>query len=125
LTKRTEEGNGNYHRSLGIHKPARGYVGPLRYLKNKASVELTELTLKKVPRLYLGEPDTTLDPDIAKLELEGMVSQHGDDDEKALFYGGEAAGRIEDIPSVKELITRIVKEAEEIIFYLPRLVESQ
>lgn len=104
---------------------ARGYVGPLRYLKNKASIELTELTLKKVPRLYLGEPDTTLDPDIARLELEGMASQHGDDDEKALFYGGEAAGRIEDIPSVKELITRIVKEAEEIIFSLPRLVESQ
>jgi|YelNatPaOPRAMG01_1025707.scaffolds.fasta_scaffold10072_2 enoyl-[acyl-carrier protein] reductase II len=103
---------------------ARGFVGPLRYLKNKASVELAEVTLKKLPRLYLGEPDVTLDADIANLELQGLAHLGGDDDEKALFYGGEVAGRIEDIPTVQELITRIVKEAEEIISSLPRLVDS-
>jgi len=75
--------------------------------------------------LYLGEPDVTLDPDILSLELEGIAHQHGDDDEKALFYGGEAAGRIEEIPTVEELTMGIMKEAEEIISSLPRLVESQ
>jgi NAD(P)H-dependent flavin oxidoreductase YrpB (nitropropane dioxygenase family) len=104
---------------------ARGYVGPMRFLKNEFSIELAELTLKKLPRMYLGEPDVGLDPDIFNLEQQGTASLFGKDYGKALFLGGEVVGRIEDIPTVKELITRIVKEAEEIIFSLPRLVESQ
>ncbi len=102
---------------------ARGFVGPLRYLKNAASVELTELTLKKTPRLYLGEPDLSLDPEIGVAEQRGMANLLGGDDEKALFYGGEVAGRIDDLPTVQELVERIVREAEEIISSLPRFVE--
>jgi NAD(P)H-dependent flavin oxidoreductase YrpB (nitropropane dioxygenase family) len=103
---------------------ARGFVGPLRYLKNQASIALTELTLKKTPRLYLGEPDMSLDPDIREEERRGMNSLNGDDDEAALFFGGEVAGRVEDVPTVKELVERIVKEGEEIIASLPNVVES-
>lgn len=101
---------------------SRGFVGPLRYLKNKASIELTELTLKKTPRIYLGEPDASLDPDIFTAEAQGMKNLAGDDDEKALFYGGEVAGRIEDLPTVKELVERIAKEAEELISSLPGFI---
>ena len=104
---------------------ARGFVGPLRYLKNMASIELTELTLKKTPRLYLGEPDVTIDPEIRSAERQGMANLMGDDDEKALFFGGEVAGRIEDLPTVRELVERIVKEAEETISSLPRFVEPK
>jgi NAD(P)H-dependent flavin oxidoreductase YrpB (nitropropane dioxygenase family) len=103
---------------------ARGFVGPLRYLKNQASIALTELTLKKTPRLYLGEPDMSLDPDIREVERRGMNNLNGDDDEAALFFGGEVAGRVEDVPTVKELVERIVEEAEEIIASLPNVVES-
>ena len=36
---------------------ARGYVGPARFLKSQASMELTELTIAEAPGLYLGQPD--------------------------------------------------------------------
>jgi NAD(P)H-dependent flavin oxidoreductase YrpB (nitropropane dioxygenase family) len=34
--------------------------------------------------------------------------------------GGEVAGLVDDIPTVKELVERIVKEAEETISSLPQ-----
>ena len=98
---------------------ARGLVGPLRYLRNEASTELAKLTIEKTPNLFLGQPDATLDPDLLMMELKGLEALLGDDEEKPLFYGGEVAGRINDIPSVKELIERIVNEAEEIIRKMP------
>jgi len=102
---------------------ARGFVGPLRYLKNMVSIELTEVTLKKTPRIYLGEPDTGLDPDIWAVESRGMRGLAGTDDEAALFYGGEVAGRVDDVPTVKELVERMGREAEEIISSLPGFLE--
>ena len=104
--------------------PARGFVGPLRYLKNDAAMELGELTLRKTPRLYLGEPDASLDDEIYKLEDQGMKSLSGDDDERGLFYGGEAAGRIDDLPPVAELVQRIVTEAENTISSMPKFLQS-
>ena len=100
----------------------RGFVGPMRYLKNRAAIELAELTLRKTPRLYLGDPDAAIDPERWKAESQGMANLMGSDEEKALFYGGEVAGRVEDIPTVKELIERIVGEAEDIIRSLPQFV---
>lgn len=98
---------------------ARGFVGPLRYLRNEASVQLARLTVEKVPNLFVGQPDITLDQALLATEMEGHRALAGEDDEKALFYGGEVAGRIQDIPSVKELIERIAEEAEKIIKELP------
>jgi NAD(P)H-dependent flavin oxidoreductase YrpB (nitropropane dioxygenase family) len=97
----------------------RGFVGPLRYLKNEASVQLARLTVEKIPDLFVGQPDKTMDQSLLAMEMEGHKALAGEDDEKALFYGGEVAGRIQDIPSVKELIERIVEEAEDIIKELP------
>ena len=98
---------------------ARGFVGPLRYLKNEASVHLAQHTIQKIPNLFLGTPDITLNPDLLAEEVAGMVALTKEDDERALFYGGEGAGRIKDIPTVKELIEQIMAEAEEIIRKMP------
>jgi enoyl-[acyl-carrier protein] reductase II len=98
---------------------ARGFVGPLRYLRNEASVQLARLTVEKVPNLFAGQPDITLDQTLLATELEGHMDLAGEDDERALFYGGEVAGRIQDIPSVKEFVERIAEEAEDIIKELP------
>ncbi|MBN1375543.1 MAG: nitronate monooxygenase [Dehalococcoidia bacterium] len=102
---------------------ARGFVGPLRYIKNKASVELAELTLKNIPTLYIGHPDSRIDPEIQKLEEKGSSYQKGTDDDLALIYGGESAGRINDIPRVKDLVERIATEAEEIISKFPSYIK--
>jgi len=103
---------------------ARGIVGPGRYLKNKASMELTEITVSKAPGLYLGQPDdlTTLAPEVMTKEIEGFTGLFAEDAEKALLPGGEVAGRIDSLPTVKELIDGIVREAEEIIRNLPQKV---
>jgi hypothetical protein len=34
--------------------------------------------------------------------------------------GGEVAGLVDDIPSVKELVERIMKEAEDVLVNLPQ-----
>lgn len=101
---------------------ARGFVGPARYLRNEASRELAETTVSKAPGLFLGQPDeiATLDPEVLDRELEGFAAAFAGDQEKALMGGGEAAGRIEDLPTVGALIERIVREAEEIISSLPQ-----
>ena len=101
---------------------ARGIVGPARYLKSQASMELAQITVNKAPGLFLGQPDdlTTVAKEIMDREDEGFNALYTGDAEKALMPGGEIAGRIEDLPTVRELVDRIVKEAEEIIRGLPK-----
>jgi len=101
---------------------ARGLVGPGRYLKNEASMELTEITVRKAPGVFLGQPDdlTTLAPEVMNKEIEGFTALFSENAEKALWPGGEVAGRIDDLPTVKELIDGIMREAEEIISNLPQ-----
>ena len=101
---------------------ARGIVGPARYLKNEASYGLAEITVRKAPGLFLGQPDdfTSIDPEVLDKELEGIGATFAGDAKKALMAGGEVAGRIEDLPTVGELIDRIMGEAEAIIHGLPK-----
>ena len=103
---------------------ARGYVGPARYLKSEASMELARVTVSKAPGLFLGQPDdlSTVSKEIMDKEDEGFTALYRGNAEKALMPGGEIAGRIEDVPTVKELVDRVVKEAEEIIGSLPQRV---
>ena len=100
---------------------ARGYVGPARYLKNQASMELTETTVSKAPGLYLGQPDdlSTVAREIMEKEDEGFRALFNGDQPKALIPGGEVAGRIDDLPTVKDLVERTVAEAEAAIRSLP------
>ena len=101
---------------------ARGVVGPARYLNNQASMELTRITVSKAPGLYLGQPDdlTTVAREVMEKEDEGFNALYSGDELKALIPGGEVAGRIDDLPTAKELIERTVSEAEEIIRDLPQ-----
>jgi enoyl-[acyl-carrier protein] reductase II len=101
---------------------ARGVVGPLRWLKNEAAMEFARLTVSKAPGVYLGEPQDLADVarEVRAKEDEGWDAQYRGDGPRALMPGGEVAGLVDDIPTVKELIERIVKEAVETIERLPQ-----
>jgi len=101
---------------------ARGVVGPLRWLKNEAAMEFTRLTVSKAPGVFLGEPEDLADVahEVRTQEDEGWDAQFRGDGPKALMPGGEVAGLVDDLPKVKELVERIVKEAEETIQDLPQ-----
>lgn len=100
---------------------ARGLFGPMRFLRNQRAEMLVEQTLKDVPRFFLGDP---VDSNTAILELEqsGFVDLLDRKSETALMFGGEVSGRIDDLPTVAELIQTIVKEAKTIINKLPQRV---
>jgi NAD(P)H-dependent flavin oxidoreductase YrpB (nitropropane dioxygenase family) len=106
---------------------ARGVVGPARYLKNEASLELTRVTVSKAPGLYLGQPDdlSTVAHEVMDKEDEGFNALYREDRAKALIPGGEVAGRIDDLPTVQELVERTVAEAEDIIAGLPRTIVTR
>jgi enoyl-[acyl-carrier protein] reductase II len=96
---------------------ARGVVGPLRWIKNEAAVEFTRLTVRKAPGVYLGEPEDLADvaQEVRAQEDKGWDAQFRGDGPRALMPGGEVAGLVDDIPSVKVLVERTVKEAEDVL----------
>ena len=100
---------------------ARAIVGPGRYLKTEAAMELTRLSVAKSPGPYLGEPDnlTEVPRELVAKEVDGGAALREGDEHRAIMPAGEVAGRITDIPTVKELVDSIVKEAEEIVRSLP------
>ena len=100
---------------------ARGVVGPLRWLKNEAAIEFARLTVSKAPGVYLGEPDdlSAVAREVVAMENKGWDAQFRGDGPRALMPAGEVAGLVEDLPTVKELVERTVKEAEEIIQNMP------
>jgi len=96
---------------------ARAIVGPGRYLKTEASMELTRLSVTRSPGPYLGEPDNLKEVprDLVAKEVDGGEALSKGDEHRAIMPAGEVAGRINDIPTVKELIDRTMREAEDII----------
>ncbi|HIH78501.1 MAG TPA: hypothetical protein HA341_06240 [Halobacteria archaeon] len=103
---------------------ARGMVGPARYVKTPASLRLAELTSEKTPKLYIGKADDlfSTDSDILDAEIIGFTAAYDGDEENALAAGGECAQRINDMPTVREVVDRTMKEAEDIIKRLPNLI---
>lgn len=100
---------------------ARGLFGPMRFIKSEASMEIGETTIAKLPRMFLGEP-VGIVGEVAQCEMKGFGGLLTGDESTALMLGGEVAGRIESIPTVKELIETIMNEAEEIIKGMPELI---
>lgn len=96
----------------------RGLFGPMRFLRNRRAELLVEQTLKDVPSFYLGSPvesnETILD-----LERAGFLDLLDQKSDQALMFAGEVTGRIQDLPTVSELITSVVSEAESILKELP------
>ncbi|MHA1299609.1 MAG: NAD(P)H-dependent flavin oxidoreductase [Candidatus Helarchaeota archaeon] len=81
-----------------------GLIGHMRYWRNKISLELQDKVSSK------------LDPDqILQYESTGFMTMKNGDVENGLLPMGEIAGRINDIPTCKELIDKIIKDAEKIL----------
>jgi NAD(P)H-dependent flavin oxidoreductase YrpB (nitropropane dioxygenase family) len=101
---------------------ARGFVGPARWLKTPVSMKHQENTLKMSPGVFLGRPDdySTVPLELIQGEIEGLNAVYAGDESKALLAGGECAQRINDLPTVEELVKSITREAEEVLAKLPR-----
>jgi NAD(P)H-dependent flavin oxidoreductase YrpB (nitropropane dioxygenase family) len=101
---------------------ARGFVGPARWLKTPRSEEHARNTLQKSPGVFLGTPDdfTTIDMSLIQYELESIKATFEGDKEKALMAAGEVAQRINDLPTVNDLVQGIVKDAEAILKDVPK-----
>jgi NAD(P)H-dependent flavin oxidoreductase YrpB (nitropropane dioxygenase family) len=101
---------------------ARGMVGPARWLKTPSSVEHQRNTIKMAPGTFLGTPDdfTTVPPELIQNERNGIKAAVLGDREKALIAGGECAQRVDNVPTVQELVDQIIKDAEEIVANFPR-----
>ncbi len=97
-----------------------GAFGPIRLLKNKYSLSAP----KPVDKEARVTQEKEMFADLEKLreDLEKYALIYEGDVEGGAVLCGEVAGRIEDIPTVKELIDQIIREAEEIIQRLPQKI---
>ena len=91
-----------------------GTFGPLRVLKNEYS--------RTIERMLKDEKLSENDPKIIEFKASkswaaSYVYGHVDD---GPVPSGEVQGRIQDLPPVKELVERIMEEAEEIIRRMPQ-----
>jgi enoyl-[acyl-carrier protein] reductase II len=101
---------------------ARGVVGPARWLKTASSKEHQKQTLTKSPGVYLDTPDdfSTVPIEMLTREREGIDAVCRGEREKALMAGGECAQRVEDLPTVQDMVTGIVDEATDIVKGFPK-----
>lgn len=53
--------------------------------------------------------------ELVAYEVEGMNATYRGEEDKALIAGGEVAQRVDDLPLVRELVERTVKEGNEIV----------
>ena len=91
---------------------AKGLFGNLRYLKNPAVLKMQELAESGAP-----------EEEQMNFEIQSLEAIEAGDVENSAMPGGEVAGRIKEIPTVKELIEEIIQEAQKIIkAKLPKLV---
>lgn len=92
----------------------RGLFGPMRFLRNKRAEKIVKRTLKDVPSFYLGDPVQS-NEEILELEKSGFNELLDGNENEALMFGGECTGRIDDLPSVEELIARIMNESKSVL----------
>jgi len=90
-----------------------GVFGPIRVLKNQYSLNIQKL----LDSLTGSFEERSENPKVvdAKTEVSWADSYVRGNAENAPVLTGEVQALIDDIPTVKELIDRIMKEAEEII----------
>ena len=100
---------------------ARGFFGPMRFLRNRRALKLVDATLRGAPDLYKGNPCGSTQ-EILDLEIDGLNNLFQGKIDETPVLGGTVAGRIHDIPAVQELCDHIMKEAEATIRNLPSLI---
>jgi NAD(P)H-dependent flavin oxidoreductase YrpB (nitropropane dioxygenase family) len=93
---------------------ARGLFGPMRFLRNPQSLKIVDETIAGASDLFRGVPCPS-NTAIMKLELEGFGKLLEENEDDSILLGGVVTGRIHSIPTVKDLIESIMKEAEQII----------
>ncbi|MFO8020112.1 MAG: nitronate monooxygenase [Promethearchaeia archaeon] len=91
----------------------RGFFGPMRFIRNETSEKMVELALENIPKMFLGKP---LFPtqEMIDVEMDSFNALHTakeTDNESVLMLGGEAIGRIENVPTVEQLLNDIMKNA--------------
>jgi NAD(P)H-dependent flavin oxidoreductase YrpB (nitropropane dioxygenase family) len=99
----------------------RGLFGPMRFLRNQRAEQIVEQTLEDMPRFYLGEPVESNEK-VLELERSGFDELINKNENSALMFGGEVAGRISDLPTVEEVITEIIQEAKATLRTVPEKV---
>ena len=93
---------------------ARGFFGPMRFVRNKRAIDLVDATLRSAPDLFKGLP-TGSSQEILDLEVGGLENLFKGDIDATPILGGVVAGRIHDIPRVGDLIDQIMEEAESVL----------
>jgi len=100
---------------------ARGFFGPMRFLRNSRALKLVDATIRGSPDLYKGNPCGSTQ-EILDLEIGGLTNLFQGKIDETPVLGGTVAGRIHDIPTVQELCDSIIKEAEATIRNLDSLI---
>lgn len=93
---------------------ARGFFGPMRFIRNTRAIELVDATIRGAPDLYKGIP-TGSTQEILDLEVGGLENLFKGQVDDTPLLGGAVAGRIHDIPTVKDLVDRIMTEASGVL----------
>ncbi len=101
---------------------ARGFFGPMRFIKNKRALELVEATIKGAPKLYKGIPCASTQ-EILDLEISGLHNLWSGKIDSAPVLGGQSAGRIHSIPTVAKLISDMITEAEKSLRNASKIIE--
>jgi len=103
---------------------ARDIVGPARWLKTPRSKQHQKDTLEMTPSVYLDTPDdaSEIPQDLITRERQAINAVCMGQREDALMAAGECAQRVQDLPSVQDLIDRIVAEATDIVKGIPKYV---
>ena len=99
---------------------ARGFFGPMRFLRNSRALKLVDATIQGSPDLYKGNPCAPT-REILGLEIDGLNNLFEGKIDETPVLGGTVAGRIHDIPTIRELCDKIMIEAETAIRNLESL----
>ncbi|MGV9205957.1 MAG: NAD(P)H-dependent flavin oxidoreductase [Promethearchaeia archaeon] len=103
----------------------RGFFGPMRFIRNETSKKMVKLALDNIPDMFLGKP---LFPtqEMIKVEMNAFNALHSaesQDYENVLMLGGEVIGRIEDLPTVENVIHEIMVDAKKTLKRLEKFTK--
>ena len=96
---------------------ARGFVGPARWLRSDVSLKHAYNTAKEAPGSYVGVPDdfSSIPMELLTFERHGVAATYKGDVEHAMAGAGECAQRITDLPKTKDMVEKVMGDAETII----------
>lgn len=93
----------------------RGYVGPCRFIRNPVAQQHAINTAREAPGSYVGIPDdfSTVPLSLLKYAEAAVAACYRGDVENAMAGAGECAQRIYDLPTCKDMVEKVMADAEE------------